>query len=391
MISFKKFIAESTEEGAKLKHIHHAEDRPLFHGSEGFNHAHGALLQAHDHMVKKKNTSDLTMKYDGSPAVVFGHHPKTGKFFVASKSAFNKDPKINYTEEDIDRNHGHAPGLTQKLKAALRHLPKVSPKHGVYQGDLMHTPEDHTHKDGSTAFTPNTITYTAHGKEAEKVRKSKVGIVVHTKYNGNSLENMSAHHSVDHHNFGAHQDVHLKNADHDTAQITYPKEEQDAFSKSMNAAKAIHAKHGKEMYAATAKHQGEKGPLGTYINQTVRNDEKPTSAGFIKHLTNIHQKLADKVKTEKAKKEKLSAGAEHVAHVEKNKKHYDNLFAMHSHLQDAKNTLVRSLETHEGGLDHHIDGRRSKPEGFVINHKNEPTKLVNRAEFAKANLLKARK
>jgi len=67
---------------------------------------------------------------------------------------------------------------------------------------------------------------------------------------------------------------------------------------------------------------------------------------------------------------------------------------MHHHLQQAKNTLVRNLEKHEGGLQHHIGGVKSKPEGFVINHKfkgkTEPTKLVNRAEFAKANLLKSR-
>jgi hypothetical protein len=83
------------------------------------------------------------MKYDGSPSIVFGHHPKTGKFFVASKSAFNKNPKINYTHKDIEKHHGHAPGLVSKLKTALTHLPKVAPKHGVYQGDVMHTREDH--------------------------------------------------------------------------------------------------------------------------------------------------------------------------------------------------------------------------------------------------------
>jgi len=67
------------------------------------------------------------------------------------------------------------------------------------------------------------------------------------------------------------------------------------------------------------------------------------------------------------------------------------LFAMHHHLHQAKNALVNSLETHEGRYHHHIDGKKSKPEGFVVHHKNEPTKLVNRAEFAKQNLLKVRK
>ena len=64
---------------------------------------------------------------------------------------------------------------------------------------------------------------------------------------------------------------------------------------------------------------------------------------------------------------------------------------MHSHLQTAKNKLVDVLQQHEGGLEHHIDGKRTGPEGFVVNHAGEPTKLVNRKEFARANLLKVRK
>jgi hypothetical protein len=64
---------------------------------------------------------------------------------------------------------------------------------------------------------------------------------------------------------------------------------------------------------------------------------------------------------------------------------------MHHHLQQAKNVLVDTLNQHEGGLEHHIDSKESKPEGFVVHHAGEPTKLVNRTEFAKANLLKVRK
>ena len=132
------------------------------------------------------------MKYDGSPAIVFGHHPETGKFFVASKSAFNKNPKINYTHEDIKKNHGHAPGLMDKLHASLLHLKKIAPKTGVYQGDLMYTHDDlHHHKNGKVSFTPNTITYTGQGPEAQKIKDSKIGVVVHTQYHGKTADRKS--------------------------------------------------------------------------------------------------------------------------------------------------------------------------------------------------------
>jgi hypothetical protein len=117
----------------------------------------------------------------------------------------------------------------------------------------------------------------------------------------------------------------------------------------------------------------------------------PSVKGFKEHLHDIHAKQAAKVKTEKSKAEKTKEGESQIAHVEKHKAHYGNLLSMHHHLHQAKNALVKSLETHEGHYEHHIDGKKSKPEGFVVHHDNQPTKLVNRAEFAKQNLLKVRK
>ena len=394
---FTELLEESNPQ--QLTHIHHPEDRPLLHGSQGFTHAHGALTQAHEHMKAGKHSSDLTMKYDGSPSIVFGHHPETKKFFVATKSAFNKNPKLNYSNTDIEKNHGHSAGLVSKLKTALKHLPKVAPKSGVYQGDLMHTPEDHKHgSGGSVSFTPNTITYTARGAEAEKVKNSKIGVVVHQQYKPHpskkGVEHMSVSPHPDMKSFGSHPDVHLKTAEHDTSKIQYPHKDQVAFHEHMAAAKKIHDNHGSEMYKATAKHQGEAGHLSTYTNHTVRTDSKPSVEGLKQHVTAHYERAASKLKTPAKAEAKRSEGASQVEHIQKNEKHYGNLLNMHHHLQQAKNVLVKNLEKHEGGLEHHIGTAASKPEGFVVNHKfkghTEPTKLVNRAEFAKANLLKAR-
>ena len=403
MLTFQSFLKEEAE-GGELKHIHHAEDRPLMHGHAGFEHAHEALMKAHAHMTAGAKSSNLTMKYDGSPSIVFGHHPSNGKFFVATKSAFNKNPKINHTEKDIDKNHGHAPGLAATLKHALKHLPKVTPKTGVYQGDLMHHADNKTlHESvvsyetliyeaktgGKVSFTPNTITYTAHGKEADKIKRSKVGVVVHSKYSAD-MKHASPH--VDHENFKEHPDVHIHGAEHDTSKVKHSPENESGFHKHMAAAKEIHDTHGHKMYDAIhPKHSGETGHLTTYINKTVRTGEVPNVKGFKEHLKDVHEKAAAKVKTPKAKAEKTGEGAKQIAHVEKNKSHYGNLLTMHHHLQQAKNHLVKSLETHEGNYQHHIEGKKSKPEGFVVHHDNEPTKLVNRSEFARQNLLKVRK
>lgn len=389
MLSFKDFIVES-EEGAKLKHIKHPEDR-VFEGANGYDHAKGALNHAHEAIKSGEHSTNLTMKYDGSPSIVYGNHPENGKFFVASKSAFNKNPKINYTPEDIEENHGHAPGLVEKLKDSLEHLPKITPKNGVYQGDLMFSGDDKKHNDnGSVSFTPNTIKYTAHGEEADKIKNAKLGVVTHTQYHGNTISSMKADPHPDLHNFKSHEDVWSKTPEHDTRNAHYSEDDQAKFNAHMNAAEKIHRAHKDTMYDVTAPHGGDKGYLNTYINHTVRTGEKPTADGLQNHIADKYQKQIDKLKSDAGRARKHTELTSNINHVANNSAAYNHLLKMHGHLQDAKNILTKTLNQHEGGLEHHIGDKRTDPEGFVIHHNGEPSKLVNREEFSKANLLKVR-
>lgn len=387
---FSNFIVEETEE-SKLKHIHHAEDRPIINGSEGFTHTTGALEQAHNHILSGGHGSALTMKYDGSPSIIFGRNPENGKFFVASKSAFNKKPKINYTHEDIAKNHGHAPGLMEKLHSALNHLPKVTPKTGVYQGDMMFSGDDKKESKRGVSFTPNTITYTARGDTADRIKKAKMGVVVHQQYRGDTLGDMRADPFPDTHNFRQHPDVWHQSAEHDTRNTHYSPEDQKEFRNHMDAANKIHKEQGYLMYPAISPHGGDGGHLTTYINQTVRTGETPSVEGFTKHINEKYAKSASGLKTPAAQSRKMNQANEHANYIKSNKKHYENLFKMHGHLQKAKNVLVNVLNQHSGGLEHDIDGKKTDPEGFVVNYAGQPTKLVNREEFSKANLLKVRK
>lgn len=391
MRSFLNYLKEEAEAAQQLKHIHHAEDRPLLHGAKGFEHTANALQQAHEHMKSGGHSSSLTMKYDGSPAVVFGHNPENGKFFVASKSAFNKNPKLNYTHKDIEKNHGHAPGLMDKLHSSLNHLKKIAPQTGVYQGDLMYSEGDKKESKKGVSFTPNTITYSAKGETGDKIKKSKLGIIIHQQYHGKDIKTMGADPHPDLHNFKHHDDVWHQSANHDTKQIHYSEDDQEEFHKHMAAAKQLHDTHKNTMYKSAEPHRGEAGHLATYINHTVRTDEVPSAEGLKKHITNQYVKASGKLKTPAAQSRKEQEGNKHTAYIDTHKKDYDNLLQMHHHLQQAKNVLVKNLEQHEGGLEHHIDSKKTGPEGFVVNHAGEPTKLVNRKEFAKANLLKVRK
>ena len=136
----------------KNKHLEHPEDSILNEGKEGSQTILNFL---------KEKSSELSVKYDGAPAVVWGINPENNKFFVGTKGIFNKDAKLNYTPTDIDRNHP-AEGLNKKLKLALEHLPKLNIQ-GVIQGDMMYSQDDLQDEtiDGVEyiTFKPNTIVY----------------------------------------------------------------------------------------------------------------------------------------------------------------------------------------------------------------------------------------
>ena len=113
-----------------------------------------------------KTEGHLSLKIDGSPAIIWGTHPKTKKFFVGTKSVFNKKLiKVNYTHNDIDNNHKGHVGII--LHSCLSNLPRTD---NIYQGDFVGF-------GGDNVFQPNTITYVF-----PEIIEQTVLIAPHTRY-----------------------------------------------------------------------------------------------------------------------------------------------------------------------------------------------------------------
>ena len=376
-----QFLMEQDE--SKLVHLEHAEDHHINAGKDGFDHAFNTLHQTHELITGKKSDATVTTKYDGSPSTVFGHHPENGKFFVASKSAFNKNPKINYTHEDIEKNHGHAPGLVSKLKAALDHLPKVTKPGKVYQGDFMYHKGDGdvTTKGGKHHFTPNTITYSTPtgSDEGKKVDKAKIGVAVYTSYSGNKMDNLKVNYNHLPTDFGKHDDVHIINPGIDHKTIKHSPEAQEEFKSHMQKAAQLGTSMSHDHL--TPDHVPL---LKVHINKTVRDNTTPSVQGFQDHITAHHARKADKVKSDAAKQKHIGAGQALNDHVNKNKEGFENTLKLHKHIQDAKNVLVKSIAA-TPKFEHSVNGEKVKPEGAVAVINNRPTKLNDRLEFNRLN------
>jgi hypothetical protein len=141
----------------KNTHLEHPEDEILTNGLEGVKN----ILK----FLRDRN-SKLSVKWDGAPAIVWGTCPFTGRFFVGTKSVFNKKKiKINYSHYDIARNHeGNVASI---LHVCFDNLPRIE---GIVQGDFIGF-------GGNDFYQPNTIEYNF----GQFVRENMI-IAAHTSY-----------------------------------------------------------------------------------------------------------------------------------------------------------------------------------------------------------------
>ena len=390
MQSFSIFtlVTESANNEEKLTHLEHLEDHVINAGAAGYHHAVNNVNAVHKTLTGQKGGAKITEKFDGSPSIVFGHHPETGKFFVASKSAFNKTPKLNYTHEDIEKNHGHAPGLVSKLKTALDNLPKVAPKHGVFQGDVMHTPED-VHKTGNKlSFTPNTITYhePASSEHGKKIAGSHIGIAVHTGYAGKDVSSLKADYTPDLSKFKEHPHVHMIDVNVDHKKVDYSPAKQEQVKSHMEKADRVARQLKPADYKSVEPHTEH---IKTYINKTVRLGTTPNVDDFYDHVKEAHTKEIKKLKMPATIQAKTNKMNNQLSHIRNNSDTLSKVFELHNHLQKAKDVQTHALSTAHT-FKTSISGTETKPEGYVAVVNNRPTKFVDRSEFSRQNFLKTR-
>jgi hypothetical protein len=201
MNTFKQFyelcLESKSNAGVKL-HLSHLEDLVIEGGKQGFADFTAQIINFKNYIYGLDSETVVNLKVDGAPALYFGADPRPhykGQFFVASKSGFNKQPKINHTPEEIQKNHGHAPGLAQKLNQAYAALRPVYDSLGtdrIFQGDIIFTselkqPENIDGTDHIT-FQPQLIKYAVpvdpNSDLYNRVNVSSFGISIHDSFKG---------------------------------------------------------------------------------------------------------------------------------------------------------------------------------------------------------------
>ena len=402
MISFRDMLTES--KAGKNLHLEHLEDEILNFGVDGGRAAINFLRSLRDMLAGGSRSSvNMTVKWDGAPAIFAGVEPETGDFFVAKKSVFNVNPKLYKTEAEIDDDLSGA--LNSKFKIALKEFSKLGIK-GVLQGDLMYTDDMEPQTiDGVKyiTFQPNTIVYAVpvNSDLGKTMLRSKVGIVWHTTYTGNELQNMKASFGADISKLNKVSSVWMDDATYKdvSGEATFTESETEQVTKVLSEVGRTFQKiNGPKLRAFLKLQDSMTGVLAgaslkTYNNSKVRAGEKITNPaahakGYEQWVSDTIQKQIDKAKSSKGKDKYLNIQKEYVREVKRHTVNLVQVITFQNLLVDAKMQIVKKLNSVKGLTDTFIrtpNGYKvTNPEGYVAIDKvsGGAVKLVDRMEFS---------
>lgn len=396
MKTFQTFLAEE-----KNTHMTHIEDLVLDGGVNGARQAIAALQSLRDMLAGHEASASkvgLTVKWDGAPAVFAGVDPQDGKFFVAKKGIFNKNPKVYKSHKDIEADTQG--DLQTKLKIAFDNLKLLGIK-GVVQGDIMFTKSDLKHEniegEEYVTFHPNTIVYAVPKDEADEILNAEIGVVFHTSYEGKSFEEMRASYGVDVEAFKKTPKVWAVSAGvrdvGGRANLTSAETKQ--VTKVLSDAGKLLKSIGRGVFGTLSSNTELNTIINTYNNTFIRRAERMGSGrqhigGLVKFIEDKYQKEIDKLKTAKSKDAKEAKKQELIKFINDNSSDLINVFELQKLLVVAKEIIINKLNqinTTKTFVKTKNGFKVTGAEGFVAIDRigGGAVKLVNRLEFSTNN------
>ena len=392
MIRFQEYL---TEAAVKNLHLEHIEDEILNSGIHGGRAAINFIQSLRDMLAGSAKTPvNVSTKWDGAPAIFAGTDPSDGQFFVAKKSVFNKNPILYKKESEIDVTGD----LGEKFKVALKEFSKLDIK-GVLQGDLLYTIPLSSDITDHWTFQPNTIMY-AVPKDSDigkKIAKSKIGIVWHTTYSGDTLEDMTASFGVDQplkkvasvwHTDAEYKDVSgsAKMTTAETTKVTGDLSEAGSTFRKINSKKMGEWNPLQNTLPASAQWK-------TYQNSLIKNQTKFRGgrvqvADYFKFVHEAFLKITATKKTEKTKNEWMKRKEMYFKELRNHTRNMVAVTEFMGHIVNAKMKIINKLNSiKQLGISTFVktaDGFKvTTPEGYVVaDSTQKAVKLVDRLEFS---------
>ena len=397
MQKLSTFIAEQ-----KNTHMEHLEDMIFNDGVDGARLAINSLQNLRDMLAGRgKSKVNVTVKWDGAPAIFAGVDPADGKFFVAKKGIFNVNPQLFKSQADI--NAALSGELKTKFSIALREFAKLGIRKGVYQGDLMFTKGDV--KVATVAgekyytFQPNTIVYAVpvNSNLGAQIKRASIGVVWHTTYEGREISKMKA-------SFGKpivkkfrkSNSVWMDDATYRdvSGNATFTAKETEEVTALLSQAGKQFNKISGDVLRTIRDDDELKQKIKTFNNTYVRAGEPFPDVdshvkGLYQYIMDWYQKEIDKKKTDKSKQDWTAKRDRVASLVFSNVNQLKQIFTLMNLIVQAKQLVINKMNRASslGTFLRTSKGfETTEQEGYVaIDRIGRAVKIVDRLEFSRAN------
>jgi len=402
-LSTRPSIMGKTEYNGSMKntHLEHLEDNILNGGANGALETIDFLRNFGLMLSKKKSDLSISTKWDGAPAIICGRDPVNQRFFVGTKSVFNKvNPKVCYDDTDIDRYY-QAEILRRKLKTCLKYLSQTGIV-GVFQGDLLFTEEDKKFaKIGGkqvVTFQPNAITYAVpvDSLKGISVMEAKLGIVFHTIYFGETLQDMKAVFNPNWqlHTIHTDENIFIANANFaDEAGVSkFNVQESAKYTALINRATGS-LKRSSEFLNIIHDYGESKFIMAIlfkrFFNDRIRKgrgivDTKRVASDFAQFYSIKMDEEIDSKKSERGKQKYKDMKKNGLAFIAKYELEIYFTVASYISIRTAKKMVISQLNKVKE-IQTFVDGVPSQPEGYVVSYNGTALKFVD-DDFRKANI-----
>ena len=356
--------------------IDHAEDLAYLQGSQGAIRA----LQSLRNMAKG-GQGNVTLKWDGSPAVVFGRN-ENGEFVFTDKSGFVKSKGVGRTtspdalkqellmrSKGINKDDPKRIAFADSMAQAFGVFEKAVPKdyRGYFKGDLLYynTPPV---IDKNFVFKPQLVEYAVDVASdlGKKIAKSSAGVVVHRMVDPDGGE----HPLKDLDIFQGNQLLVVPPVTiEQPAQV--PNEELARLEQIIKKDSADLDSLLDENKLRQMKMTDFPKIIYKYMNSKVDTGLDNLGKDFVKWLSTRND-------ISRVKQQKI------IEYIKQNMNAWTSLFEVITGIMKAKDSIIADLDKNPNAVKAKTDGKEGG-EGYVLAHPEGDIKLVNRAVFTAAN------
>lgn len=402
-------LREATDAKKVIRHLTHLEDLVLTNGLDGAQQAVSFLSGLEQYFAGHADAPvNVSVKIDGAPAIIVGHDPADGKFFVGTKGAFSKTPRIAKSPEDLRTLYGDRASLFAIMSAAFETLQHLTFRN-ILQGDALFTSEMKRIRtfEGTryVTFQPNTVMYGVplNSDLGKQVMAAKFGVCFHTTYTGSSLATLSASSGANIPALGSSPDVVVFSSRFQdlSGTVTFTQAESDSLTDAIKTLRTqTDALSSNEMLSAFASFPLLQSEFMVFQNSLVRSGESITLtpktfvSRFTDFLTQRAQKEAEKKTTATGKDASRTKFEKLATVVRQYESDLVSILAWQQLVIRTKTFLLKKLNTPGSVRTFYSDttGLLAGPhEGFVAADRvGNFVKLVDRAYFSRLNFSQGR-